>query len=359
MATGSGTGTAIDSASLQSYDELQGIRTIWREATGLSGIDEIADSTVDTRINNFLTNTFILDIVHDSLSSDFTQAVTVDDDGEYSLASTVLEVSRRATFNSEEISQYNDKDAFFRDYPDEEDYLTNPTLVIGTSSAAAVKNSAFAYEISGWTYTKASDETALSGNTVPQSKYGAWMLSLNASGTVTITEAADNATGYATAALAVDAINTSVSGSVMGFVTAINTSGTFIPGTTELSASGVSATFTDGNPGYRSTPSAFYIDGRTLYLRPKSNDGGLFKARLMYTIPTELSSDSSTVFDEKWGQAIAIGDAAAYWSERGDIEKAQQLTGNNELPGTYKYLITRINREWYKQQRSKPTERVY
>ena len=72
-----------------------------------------------------------------------------------------------------------------------------------------------------------------------------------------------------------------------------------------------------------------------------------------------VGDGAAEVFDEKWGYAIAAGDAASYWAQHGDMEKAQQLTGNSQMPGTYKYLITRINRDWYKQARSKPTERVY
>ena len=340
-------------------EQLAGIRTNWRSVSGISGTDEISDANVGIRINDFYKTTFVNDIQHDSLESDFTQAASVDDDGEYSLASSVLEVKDRATFNGGEISQYFDRNQFFSDYPDQEEYITAPTLVIGTSSAAAVKNSSFKYKLSNWVYTGSAGETALSGDNIPQSTYGAWMLSIDADGTITITEADDNSTGYATAALAVNGINPSTSDAVIGFVTAINTSGVFDPGTTELSAVGVTATFTDGNPGYRSTPDSFLVEGRKLYLRPKPSDDGLFKSRFMFTRPDELSEDSSAVFDEKWGLAIAVGDAAAYWATHGDIEKSQQLTGTTDLPGTYKYLITRINRDWYKQKNKTPMERSY
>jgi len=340
-------------------EQLQGIRTTWREDSGLSGTDDISNAAIDVRINDFYKGPFMEDIYHTSLESDFTQATIATDDGDYNLASTILEVQSRATFNNAELIQYNNRDEFFREHPNQEDYITNPTLVIGTSSTAAVKNASFNYEVSDWTYTKAAAETALSGDSVPQSTYGAWMLSLPADGTVVITPAGDNSTGYATPGLAVNGINTSVTGSIMGFVTAINTDAVFDPGTTDLDASGVTATFTDGNPGLRMTPNAFFVDGRTLFLRPKPDDAGLFEARLMYTLPSELDDDTAEVFDEKWGYAIAAGDAASYWATHGDTEKANQLNGHSQMPGTYKYLITRINRDWYKQQRNKPTERVY
>ena len=341
------------------YSQLQNMRQNFRDFSGMSGTDEISNSKINVLLNDFYKTVFITEVYTTVFDSDYTQAVTATDDGVYSLATSVEEIKERVTFNNAELTQYKDKNLFFSDFPDQEDYITDPTLVIGTSSAAAVKNSSFDYQIAGWTYTGAAAETALSGDNIPQSTYGAWMLSIDADGDITITEADDNSTGYSTAAKAVNGIDPSTSDAVMGFVTAINTSGVFDPGTTELSAVGVTATYTDGNPGLRMIPDSFLVDGRKLYIRPKSDDKGLIKARLMMTRPDELSGDTSTVFDEKWGTAIAVGTAASYWATRGDTEKSSGLTGSTELPGSYRYLVSSINRDWYISKSNQYTSRSY
>jgi len=358
MATGSGTGTIVGDPTSTAYEQLQGIRSKFRIAAGIptSDTDTIDDDTIDILINDFYRTVLPNDITSDVFESDFTQAITAVDSGEYSLSATILEVLQRATFNHVELDQYYDKNAFFEAYPSTEHTIETATILsIGVSSTSAITNSAFQYIIAGKTYLKATAETELSGDTVPQSKYGAWMLTIDADGTFTVTPAGDNATGYNTAALAMQAIP-NASEAAVGYITVINTGATFVPGTTSLSTGGtVTATYTDGNPNLRSKPLAFLIDGRKLFIRPKSDDNGLFRSKLMVQAPSDLSSDTASVFNELWGNAIAIGVAAEYWNQRGDIEKAAKLTGSSSMSGTYQFYITRINRTWYRKNKGRNT----
>ncbi len=96
-----------------------------------------------------------------------------------------------------------------------------PGLAIG-STATAVSNVAFDFQIAGVRYSKAAVAAGVApGNDViPQSTYGAVALDIVAAGTVTIAEAAANATGYASAALAIAGIPAVASGKArMGTVT--------------------------------------------------------------------------------------------------------------------------------------------
>jgi hypothetical protein len=129
------------------------------------------------------------------------------------------------------------------------DYLlSKPGLVIGTTPAN-VANVAFTYTVGGVQYSKGAVAAGVApGNDiVPANKYGAVALDINASGTVTVAEAAANATGYATAALALAAIPAVAANLVrMGTVTVIRTAGDFTFGTTSLADATTTAVYTDG-----------------------------------------------------------------------------------------------------------------
>jgi hypothetical protein len=343
------------------YQQQQGIRTKFRSLVKESDTTKLPNATIDILINDFFRTCFLYDIETDVFDTDFTQAVTATDTGEYSLGATISEVNGIATFNGEEIVQYFSKDNFFRYFPDYDDKVlvsSGTILSIGVSSKSAVTNAAFDYVLTGYTYTKATAETELSGDTVPQSKYGAWLLSIDSDGTITVSEAGGNGTGYDTAGLAIAAL-APTGDAVIGYVTVIDSDSTFIPGTTDLDASGVTATYTDGNPAYRETPRGFLVDGRKLFIRPKSNDKGLFQAKLQVKAPSDLSGDSDTVFNELWGNAIAVGCAVEYLQQNGNLEKAMALKGDSETPGTYKYYTDRISRAHYLQNNKRTTKRAF
>lgn len=335
------------------------LRTRWRDHTGRGSTNDISDANVNIRINDFMQLHLPFEINLGSLEADWTQETSAVDSGDYSISENDIDLNGPITANGDELNVIQDEAEFFRKYPvyQEEGFITAPTLVIGTVSAAAVKNSAFKYQISGWTYTKASAETALSGPTVPQNKYGAWMLEIGSAGAITITAASDNSTGYATAALAVNGI-ASGSGTkiIMGYVTAINTDAGFIPGTTLLSAGTVTDTYTDGNPDLRAAPEDVCIAGGKLFVRPKPDDIYLIRAHLSLSRPSSLSGDTISPIDSILGAFIAIGSAVEYLAEIGEDERVRELTGTLDIPGTYLYLKKIVNRKLYIQKNKRRSE---
>lgn len=133
-----------------------------------------------------------------------------------------------------------------------------PGLLIG-STATAVANVAFDFIIAGIRYTKAAVAAGVApGNDViPQSTYGAVALDIVAAGTVTIAEAAANATGYATAALAIAGIPAvAATKARMGTVTVIKSDGAFTFGTTDLDAANVTTVYTDSGTTFEAIGAA-------------------------------------------------------------------------------------------------------
>ena len=101
-----------------------------------------------------------------------------------------------------------------------------------------VYNSAFDFAISGVHYTKAATAagTAPAATTVPQNTWGLFGFELGTDGTIDNKDAADNATGYATEALAIAALPTQSSVHVLFMyitVMSVNAAG-FIGATTAL-----------------------------------------------------------------------------------------------------------------------------
>lgn len=131
--------------------------------------------------------------------------------------------------------------------------FTDPDLAIG-STPANVSTIAFNYWIGYTQYTKAAVAagTALSGANLPTAKTGAWALDIGTDGTIDITPAADNVTGYASATLALAGIPAVANmHQRIGTVTVANTSGAdFIPGTTNLDAVGIAAIYADYTANY-------------------------------------------------------------------------------------------------------------
>jgi hypothetical protein len=255
---------------------LADIRTKVRELTGRSATADLSDAAANSYINDYMRYDFPVEVQLDHLDSTWSQELTPTDDGEYALSDDIIELTEPIMLNGdEELLVWFDQEEFWRLYPANEGYISAPTLVVGTTNAAHVS-------ISGYQYSKAAAETALSGDAVPQSKYGAWMLSLDADGTVTITAASGNATGYSTPGRAVGGIATAdITDAIMGFVTAICSSGAFTPGTTELNTgANVTATFTDGHPDLRGRPTSILCSRseNKVYVRPKPDDSGRLAA---------------------------------------------------------------------------------
>ncbi len=99
--------------------------------------------------------------------------------------------------------------------------------------------------------------TALSGDNVPEDTYGAWRLEIGDDDTVDIVPATDNATGYASAELAIAGLPAvSADHASLGVVTAMNDVGAFQPGVTSLSDGDVTATYTDADTLFEEIGSA-------------------------------------------------------------------------------------------------------
>ena len=140
------------------------------------------------------------------------------------------------------------------DYP-----ITKTVLAIG-STPANVANAAFDFNINGVRYTKAAVAagTAPGNDVVPVDTYGAVALDIDAAGTITVAEAADNATGYASATLALAGIPAvAASKARMGTVSVIRaTAGAFTFGTTSLADGDTTVVYTDGETAFESIGAA-------------------------------------------------------------------------------------------------------
>lgn len=122
-----------------------------------------------------------------------------------------------------------------------------PALEAG-SNADDIATAAFDYMIAGKKYAKAAVTagTAPGTDVVPAETYGAVALDIGADGTLDAVAAADNDTGYASAALAVAAIPAAAAGHArVGWVTVTKSDGDFTFGTTTFDAANVTAAFTD------------------------------------------------------------------------------------------------------------------
>lgn len=323
----------------------------WRQDTGRSQTTDISDADIIDLINDYYVNQFPSAAKADRFDTFLTQAMSATDDGVYALGTDVDRLDDPVTINGRQIGFERDREVFFGDnhhdshhhhhfahgnfsltsshfrgqFVDEQ-FITEPGLAIGTSNAARVKHSDFSYEIDDFSYSKLSSEVVLTGSTVPQNKYGAWSLRIDEDGDITVTAATDNATGYLTPRLALDALTSSDSDSAyMGYVTAISTdAGGFVPDTTLLSDSAVTDTFTDGKFENRGEPVWALLFGGNLYVDPKPNDIYEFKALQIADRPTALTAGDA-VADPKWGPAIARGAAIIFLEPRGGQQRIADL----------------------------------
>lgn len=139
------------------------------------------------------------------------------------------------------------------------DYMVSrPGLAIG-STTTAVSNVAFTYTINGVQYSKAAVAagTAPGNDVVPQSTFGAVAFDIGTDGTIDAVEAPDNATGYASAALAAAALPAAAADHArMGYVTATKSDGAFTFGTTDLNAANTTVAYTDGGTHFEAIGAA-------------------------------------------------------------------------------------------------------
>jgi len=310
----------------------------WREITGLGATSDISDVNAEKHINDYYVNYFGEAAGVDDLRTIYAATTAMTDDGTAALAQTDIRLMPPIMRGTFELEFYRDEEAFFRDYPTNEQYITPPILAIGTAPAK-VLNAAFSYDIAGEHYTKASAETALSGDTIPQNKYGAFALTIDTDGTITVTEADNNATGYATASLAVRGLNrASGTSAFVGYVTVLETAAAgFVPGTTSLATGGtVTATYTDGQWERRQPPEACLVYQEKLWLRPKPDD--IYRITGPRNVRATGIASATAVPDVKWGPAIALGAAILYLRE---ISKDR--TVSEELTDAFQFRIDSIS----------------
>ena len=307
------------------------IRAEWRKMTGRASVDDISNDDVDALLNDYYVNYFPEDALVTNFDAWFTQAASATDNGEYSLAQTIVKLMEPMTINGAPITFYQDKNYFFETYPDDEQYITSPDLAVGAVDSTKVLNAAFVFDVQGRSYSKAGAENTFVGlSTVPQNKYGAFCLKVESDGAVTIYEADDNSTGYDSPGLAIAGLPDADSDTAyLGIVTVICTAvAGFVPGTTALDAGTVTATYTNGDPAKRGTPSGALFIHNKLFLRPKADDIYQFQAASEMNRPTALADDAAVPGDPKWGPMIALGAAIIYLSPRGGQQRIAELTGN-------------------------------
>ena len=330
---------------------LSEIRDQWRIYTGRTTTDQISNVNVNKEINDYYVNHFPNDAKVDEFDTFFTQALSATDDGKYSLSQDVDRLDDPVTINGNPITFYRDRELFFTGNHlhghhhhflgfnlttlhnthfhkfEDEQFITGPTLVIGTSDTTKVKHSDFSYRINNFSYSKDSSEVDLTGSAVPQSKYGAWSFKIDTDGTITVAAATDNVNGYDTPRKALEALNSSDSASAyMGYVTVIKSDGAFTPATTALNAANVTATFTDGRFETRTTPISALLYGQDLYVHPKPNDIYEFKALVIADRPTALE-DGDAPADKRHGPMIALNSANIFLLSQGEKEVVDDLTG--------------------------------
>lgn len=127
-------------------------------------------------------------------------------------------------------------------------YVTGVAALAIGSTTTAVATAAFDYYVAGKKYTKAAVAagTAPGNDVIPQSTFGAVALDIGVDGTLDAIEAAANATGYASAALAVAGLPAAAAGHArVGWVTATKSDGAFTFGTTALNAANSTVAYTD------------------------------------------------------------------------------------------------------------------
>ena len=173
------------------------------------------------------------------------------------------------------------------------------------------------YLISTTFYTKTNNTTGVAPGTdvIPLGKWGAVSLDIDSAGTITITSATNNATGYNTEILALNGIP-AVAGTKfrMGTVAVTKSDGGFTFGTTSFSAANVTANF-------RSATVNSFITGMAV-------DGGAFKfiaangnsASKKIDIAIQFSTVSGELFLNSWTNS---GNRNVYFSGMMEIDRTQ------------------------------------
>ncbi len=343
--------------------KLSEIRTLWRELTGRPDTGQITDTKVNKEINDYYVNHFPHDAKVDEFDVFYTQALSATDDGIYSIGQNIDRLDDPVTINGKQISLERDREVFFGSHHHghhfahfigtrttfhheqfkDEQFITDPNLVIGSSDSKKVKHDAFDYRIQERSYSKATSEVDLTGDAVPAGKFGAWSLKIDTDGDITVAAADDNVTGYDTPRIALDALASSDSDSAyMGYVTVTKSDGAFTPATTALDASNVTSTFTDGKFENRAEPVRALLFGQDLYVRPKPNDIYELEALSISDRPTAFADDDAIPDDPKWGPVIAARSASRFLKRFGEDASNADARAAEDMPSIRSDKIKRL-----------------
>ncbi len=146
--------------------------------------------------------------------------------------------------------------------------LSRVNAAPAASAKAKVAHGAFAVRIAGVVKTIAANTSGLTltGDAIPQNKFGGFGYEVAADGTMDLKAAADNSTGYDTAAAALaaaKAVSVASNHVRVLYFTVKNTAGSFTPGTTELDATGVTTTFYEVVDDYALTSTGIVPQGNS------------------------------------------------------------------------------------------------
>lgn len=109
--------------------KLSEIRDKVRAITGLTTTEDMSNDELDDRINDFYRNIFPTEISSPEFDTWFEQVTEADDGGEYTVSQDYLRLETpMTTMDSDDdlanIKFHQDKDTFFRLYPEEDDPTT-------------------------------------------------------------------------------------------------------------------------------------------------------------------------------------------------------------------------------------------
>lgn len=171
--------------------------------------------------------------------------------------------------------------------------ISSPGCAIG-STPANVANGAFSYMLFGVRYYKAAVAagTAPTATTIPQNKYGLFGYEIGSDGTIDKKDAADNATGYNTAALALAALPTaSASHLLFMYVIVMRTNAAgFVGATTSFADAETTVTYYNV-----ATSNSCTTTGITAY------DSSLGQG-FSIGVDTDLNVSGDTLYFEAWGE---------------------------------------------------------
>lgn len=148
---------------------------------------------------------------------------------------------------SEEIASDLDKHADYLAFLHERDGVTGGTFTLTAGTATTLTGAGFiCYRIGGEDYYAVLDTTITleTGTDITQAKFGAWRIVIDRTGVVT-TQAASAAMAFDTeeeALLSLSSIPRTANTATLGYLTVTDSNSTFVIGTSNLDASGVTAT---------------------------------------------------------------------------------------------------------------------